>query len=309
LTSSYKKAAVIGHGSIGARHRRVLESFGLSVATVSRRVLPEISNCYESVEDCLRKWSPDYVVIANETSMHRSSFESLRAEKYSGRLLLEKPAFSQSMTGIDCRDAWVTYNLRFSPVLQRLKKELKNKKILTATSYCGQYLPDWRPGRPLNESYSSQKQLGGGVLRDLSHELDYNMWLFGKPIRCTADVQKLSALPIDSDDSCSILAVTASNIQLVIHINYLARIPTRLVTVCTEDQYFQADLVNQTLKVGNEIHTFEVDRDLTYREMHRSLLVKTSADESTATLEEGLHILRWIDCCEKSSLEKRWIEL
>lgn len=310
VSPKIKTAAVIGHGSIGARHRRVLESLGLTVATVSRRALKELSNCYNSIEECLNDWCPEYVVIANETSQHYSSFQSLRAAKFAGRILLEKPAFLHRMKDVDCHDAWVAYNLRFSPVLQRLKKELKDQKVLTASSYCGQYLPDWRPGRTLGDSYSSKKSLGGGVLRDLSHELDYNMWLFGESARFTADVQKLSGLPIDSEDACTVLAVTKSNVQVVIHINYLARIPTRLITVCTEDQYFQADLIQQTLKIGNETLKFEVDRDLTYREMHSSLLGDFLASESTAsTLKQGLDILGWIDGCEQSSTEKRWIHL
>ena len=43
----------------------------------------------------------------------------------------------------------------------------------------GQYLPDWRPGTDYKSGVSAQKDLGGGALLELSHELDYLQWFFG----------------------------------------------------------------------------------------------------------------------------------
>ena len=39
------------------------------------------------------------------------------------------------------------------------------------------FLPDWRKNIAYSKSYSSIKKQGGGVLLDLSHELDYATYL------------------------------------------------------------------------------------------------------------------------------------
>ncbi|MFX7793064.1 Gfo/Idh/MocA family oxidoreductase, partial [Acinetobacter baumannii] len=43
----------------------------------------------------------------------------------------------------------------------------------------GQYLPDWRPTKDYRETVSAKTELGGGVLLELSHELDYAQWILG----------------------------------------------------------------------------------------------------------------------------------
>ena len=66
-------------------------------------------------------------------------------------------------------------------------------------------MPDWRPKSDYRESVSAQKKLGGGVLLELSHEIDYIQWIFGT-IRCvTAIVSRQSDLDIDVEDTASLL--------------------------------------------------------------------------------------------------------
>ena len=66
-------------------------------------------------------------------------------------------------------------------------------------------MPDWRKGRNYHESYSVNVHKGGGVLRDLSHEIDYLMWMFG----CVKEIISLgghySNLEGDSDDIYKII--------------------------------------------------------------------------------------------------------
>ena len=41
----------------------------------------------------------------------------------------------------------VAYNLRFHPIIQRLKNLIEGEDVLSVQAYVGQYLPDWRPQR------------------------------------------------------------------------------------------------------------------------------------------------------------------
>ena len=72
---------------------------------------------------------------------------------------------------------YVGYNLRFHPVLIYLKQFLIRKKIFSINVISHSYLPNWRKIN-YRHSISANKKLGGGVLLELSHELDYLKWIF-----------------------------------------------------------------------------------------------------------------------------------
>ena len=175
-----KTALVIGFGSIGQRHARLLREMGLSVHVYSRRTLPDEKK-YQSLESALKEVHPEYVVIANETSEHYSTLKTVLSFEVP-QVLVEKPLFSTSVESLPENpksQVCVAYNLRFHPLLQRLCSEINGQSVLLVQVYVGQYLPDWRPQQNYRNSYSVSRAQGGGVLRDLSHELDYLNWLFG----------------------------------------------------------------------------------------------------------------------------------
>ena len=181
------KALVIGYGSIGQRHARVLEGMGLETAVVSRRDICHPRR-HADLAAALASFRPDYVVIGNETALHRPTWRALKRNGFAGTTLIEKPLFHDIVPDdeTDADRAFVAYNLRFHPLLLRLRDWIRDRALLAATIHVGQHLATWRPQRDYRLSYSSQKSLGGGVLRDLSHELDYILWLFGPWRRVTA---------------------------------------------------------------------------------------------------------------------------
>jgi predicted dehydrogenase len=83
--------------------------------------------------------------------------------------------------------------MRFHPGIARLK-ELLNKdvigKAVSARLQVGHYLPDWHPEEDYRQSYSAIKSMGGGVILDSIHELDYIRWLIGEINEVFAFVKK-----------------------------------------------------------------------------------------------------------------------
>ena len=69
----------------------------------------------------------------------------------------------------------------------------------------GQYLPLWRPGSDYRLGVSANRALGGGVLLELSHELDYLRWIFGDVDWVQASLERQSALEIDVEDTAHLL--------------------------------------------------------------------------------------------------------
>ena len=199
-------ALVVGHGSIGARHARILKDEGCAVGVVSGRLGPAVR--FKTLADGLKQHDPLYVVVANRTADHKSTIHALAAAGYTGRVLVEKPLFSSlsPLPTHQFQSLHVAYNLRFHPVLRALHGAIEGHRVLSVQAYAGQYLPDWRTGRDYRDSYSADRAQGGGVLRDLSHEFDYLGWLLGPWIRATALGGHLSTLEIDSEDVAVVLA-------------------------------------------------------------------------------------------------------
>ncbi|MBA7582435.1 hypothetical protein ES708_24363 [subsurface metagenome] len=70
--------------------------------------------------------------------------------------------------------------------------------------YVGEYLPFWHPYEDYRKSYAAKKELGGGVLRTLSHEIDLVQYWFGEYEKIFAKISKISDLDIEVDDSTDI---------------------------------------------------------------------------------------------------------
>ena len=123
----------------------------------------------------------------------------------------------------------VAYNLRFHPLINLLKDKINDEKIISATAICHSFLPNWRKNIEYQESVSASKSKGGGVLLDLSHELDYVQWLAG-PLEVEHAVnKKVSDLDIDSDDLLLLSGRTQDGVHVHIGLNYFTRKPIRKI--------------------------------------------------------------------------------
>lgn len=302
------KALVIGYGSIGQRHARLLAELGCQVAVMSRCSI-EFSPCYSDLSMALARWQTDYVVVANRTSEHHQTIEALVQYGFQGRVLVEKPLFHQpsELSAHAFSQAAVAYNLRYHPLLTRLKSLLDDSdKLITANIHVGSYLPDWRSNTDYRKSYSAKKSEGGGVLRDLSHELDYVLWLFGPWRRLTAICGHFSSLEIDSDDACSLLMETERCPLVSIHMNYLDRVPRREISVNMDQHTVRVDLIKNTLEINCVQEVFSVARDDTYRAQHQAML--DGNVKGLCTLGEAMETLFTIEAAEQAALSHIWIE-
>ena len=302
-----RKVLVISYGSIGQRHARLLTKLGCQVAVMSRRSI-DFSPHYSDLTQALSDWQPEYVVAANRTSEHYQTVKCLVEHDFKGRVLIEKPLFDQLATfprhGFSL--AAVAYNLRCHPLLTKLKSLLDDSaQLVTANIHAGSYLPEWRPSTDYRQSYSAKNAQGGGVLRDLSHELDYALWLFGPWRRLTATGGHLSPLEIDSDDAYTILMETNHCPMVSIHINYLDRIPRREILVNTAQHTIRVDLINNTLTIDGVQKVVTVARDDTYLAEHQAMLTENA--EGLCTLENAIEVLATIEAAEHAAVSHTWI--
>lgn len=307
MLSELLRVVVVGYGSIGTRHARLLQELGCNVAVVSRRTV-DVPVVFNNIGTAIELYQPDYVIIANETALHRESLAQLAVLGYKGSVLIEKPVFdySQPIPCNDCVNIWVAYNLRFHPIIARLKNLLKNEEILSVHSYVGQYLPDWRPNTDYRQCYSACAELGGGVLLDLSHDLDYLSWILGSWINVVAFGGHYSDLEITSDDLFTLLINFERCSVVSMQLNYLDRRGRRQLIINTSRHTFEADLQRNILIIDKKEEIFTLQqRDDTYKAMHTAIL--TNDSESICSVEQALLTLRLIDAARISSKTNQWV--
>lgn len=296
---------VIGFGSIGARHARIARSDGHYVSVVSRRGAAEDFPCSLTVAEALRRGQAfDFAIVASETGRHSGDVQDLVQAEFEGQIMVEKPVFSSSAEAEAVAADWrgriqVAYNLRFHPLLIDLRQRLRyGGRVLNVVVHVGQDLNQWRAGRPLEQTYSSRKSGGGGVLRDLSHELDYLIWLFGPWRSVHATGGRLGDLAGDADDSWGVVLRFESGALVTLAMDYFCRRPVRSIVVNTTDDTLTLDLVRGLLSDAKTETSLRPERDFTYQAQLRALV---AGDKSMCDFEQGLEIVRLIEAIENSS--------
>jgi predicted dehydrogenase len=210
-----ERILIVGLGSIGKRHARVVRELipGVKIAALRHlggadQIVHDVDYCYASLDEAMR-FSPQAAVIANPATHHLDV--ALPLAHAGVHLLIEKP-IANSPRGVPelietCQAKgsvlMTAYNLRFLPTLQRFRAFLGDDligRVLSVRAEVGQYLPDWRPGIDYRNTVSARAELGGGALLELSHEIDYLRWLFGDIQWVNAVLRTQSELEIDVED-------------------------------------------------------------------------------------------------------------
>jgi predicted dehydrogenase len=297
---------VVGYGSIGSRHARILTDMGCNVSVVSKRIV-DFPKVYYSLENAIKDQIFAYIVIANKTNEHYDTMLTLVENDFRGVVLLEKPLFESihEVPKHKFKGCYVAYNLRFHPLIQKIKEIVANENLLSIQVYVGQYLPSWRPNSDYRNSYSAKRREGGGVLRDLSHELDYILWLFGKWERVVSLGGKYSNLDIDSEDVFAFLLTTSRCPVVNVQMNYLDMIVKREIIINTDNHSIKVDLVNGLFQIDGTVEKIETNRDMTYILQHKAILSKN--EDNRCSLEKGNEVLIFLEAIEKSAQMKRWI--
>jgi len=296
------RVLIIGYGSIGKRHFEILSCIK-SVNFIEIVTKQNIQNSitYESLNVVNELNNYDYFIISSETLKHYEHLKYIIQRVSNKIILVEKPLFDKEYSDLETNGntIYTAYNLRFHPIVSRLKELLQDEKIYYANIICGQYLPTWRPEQDYTKSYSADRKHGGGVLRDLSHELDYSSWLFGKILKVDSINSKVSDLQISSDDIFTAIMTTKDKVVLNISLDYISKIPIRRLIIHTKETTIEANLIDNTLLSYNSTgektvlcNTTSLDRNYTYKEMHTAILENKT--RTLSSFKDGLEIVSLI---------------
>ena len=306
------KALVVGFGSIGKRHYDILSGFldKKNVHIVTRREC-DLENSFAGLKyvDDINQY--DYFVIASKTIEHYDDLIFINSAVKNKKILVEKPLYETIKSKIELfNQVLVAYNLRFHPLVIELNKRIKNKKIISARFYAGQYLPTWRPGTDYRESYSAKKEEGGGILLDYSHDIDLVNYLLGEITNLEAFNGKVSKLEITSDDYLSMIGKTENNIYFTLSLDSISKIQTRVIQIHLEDESIEVDLISNIFvskKIDEDKKIFnlkEYQRNTTFENMHKLILESNTSE--VATFEDGLTLNKIFDEIRSNSRQKDW---
>jgi len=319
---------VIGCGSIGERHIKNLRvtypDFQIMATDISTEILSLMEKRYH-IQTCKTleegfKTGIDAVIVCTPPSSHVPL--ALVAIENGAHVFIEKP-MSDSLSKIGellekARLAnlitFVGYCFRFHTGLKMVKQIVDSGElgaILLAQAEYGQYLPDWHPWQDYRESYTAKKELGGGIILDGSHEIDYLRWLVGDVKQVFSFAGKLSDLDVETEDAAGILLKFASRSIGMIRLDFVRRDYSRSCElICQKGTIkwnYQDDFVQiyqrdkKTWKVHNNLMP---DKNEMYvAEMKHFVECILKKEEPLINGEEGLETLK-IALAAKTSAER-----
>jgi len=300
------KVLLIGFGSIGKRHYEVLSKLS-EVKSIDLVTKQNIKNktCHKNLEvvDNINQY--DYLVLSSETNKHFEQLKYLEENVKNKLIFCEKPLFeSKQNFVIKNNKVFVGYVLRFHPLLEKLKELIDDEKIILVNAKCGQYLPSWRPNTDYRNCYSAKKGEGGGVLLDLSHEIDYVQWLCGQINEIKSYQVKISDLEINSDDLTMLIGKTNNNILVNISIDYISKNTHRKALIETFEHTYELDFISNKLVKKNktgleEIYNFSnLERNYMFEKMHLDIFEQ---QKNICTFKEALEVMDTISTIQEQN--------
>lgn len=306
------KVLIVGLGSIAKKHMLALQRIDASIEIIALRHSKNTQNSAIPNITIIHDWNEvpkdiDFIIISNPTSEHAVTIK--KAIVHNVPLFIEKPPIAN----LDDKDelllllnennilTYCAFSLRFHPVIQWLKENINSDEVIEATSYCGSYLPDWRPNTDYRQAYSAQKELGGGVHLDLIHEIDFIIWILGFPKSVKGFVKKVSDLEIDVSDSANYF-IEYPSCTATIKLNYFRRQALRTVEFVTNEKVYCADLINHTVKDENQNVLFQSEADIIsiYEKQLRYFISKMKTKTLPMNnLKEAIQTLEWALNIEK----------
>ncbi|SON50975.1 Gfo/Idh/MocA family protein [Vibrio tapetis] len=258
-----ERLAVIGLGNIATRHRRNLKlrfpAAKLFSMSSSGRIPTESIECCDelvsSIADIIKE-KVQLVIVASPAPFHAK--HAIPLIKAGIPTLIEKPVTTtveeaqliQQAINYYQTPVAIGYCLRYLPSALKLKELLAQRKIGTmynAHIEIGQYLPDWRPNKDYRQCVSANKNLGGGALFELSHELDYTQWLLGPLTVQHAILRSSQELKLDVEDVADILTTNNENVVTTIHLDFLQRKAHRQCSFIGSEGRIDWDLIQNQL--------------------------------------------------------------
>ena len=285
-----KKVIVVGLGNISLRHRRNLKLLFPNVHVIAIPASGKIVNqniefsdqISLSIEEVIQD-GIDMAIVASPAPFHAE--HTIALIRAGIPTLVEKPVTSDSQDAHKLIEVYketntpiaIGYCLRYMPSSIKIKEFLDQKiigNIYNVFIDIGQYLPDWRPSKDYRDSVSAKASLGGGVLLELSHEIDYIQWLLGPMKVHYAQLRSSLELNLEVEELADLVLVSDMGTVCNIHMDFLQKKAKRVCSFVGEKGRIDWDLLTNSIvlsaKKGDK--TLFKEKDWDSNKMYLSLL-------------------------------------
>ncbi|AUL72146.1 hypothetical protein ATS72_000255 [Pseudoalteromonas sp. 13-15] len=320
---------VSGYGAISKRHINNLIKLDLikSLTIVKKNELNEEFDydfpvtVYTCFDKAISNQKFDLAVIASPTNFH---YEQVKALSSLGTpCFIEKPIANT----VDEADKLVKYikktkskcvlgydlvkTMGYFEVEKIIRKSLLGS-IWRIEVSVGQYLPDWRPNKHYRDTVSANKNLGGGVLRELSHEFDYFLALFEMDnVYFSSQLYSHEHLEMNCENEANISgSITLKNqsqkASFSIHLNMLSLHAHRTLKIQADQGELTWNLIEQTVALkfrDRDLLIIDVSEhsNLPYQRLMHDFVQSLNRENTTENLSRGAQVLSWIALIEQSA--------
>ena len=318
-----EKIAIVGLGNIGIRHLNIVrallpDSKIIIVRSGKSKKLEEekyADRVFFSLKDAI-DYGISAAILASPANYHIE--QAIDLMKNDIHVFIEKPlsnCLKKTKKLLDIQSqsnsiGLLGYCLRYSQSGIKFKNNLKQNKmgkLLHVHVDCGSYLPFWRKGKDYKKTVSAQFKLGGGVLLELSHELDYINWFFGKMKNVYAKLQNSGTLDIDVEDSADLIFESEKGYVVSVHLDFNSQNNRRSCKTIWSKGSLTWDVNGNKViwklingEVKEEI--FENDKNLLYIEQMKHFFdCIYNKKRPLVSFCDGVNVLNMVESAKKSN--------
>lgn len=325
------RIVIAGLGSIGRRHLRLLRARcpGAQIMALRHKdggdAIGGLDASTTSIEKVL-EFAPQIAVIATPAPFHAQVACPLA--RNGTHLLIEKPVAASINDARAIADAvretgvtaQVGYNLRFLESLNAFRGAIQGGtigRIASVRAEVGQHLPDWREGSDWRQTVSARRDLGGGVLLELSHEFDYLSWIFGGVAGVRGWAGQQGNLDLAVEDTAHVIldfggtmppAARGERVVATVSLDFIRHDTVRRCVAIGDEGTLAWDAVASEVvlvRPGGDaarLHSSTPDRDAAYVAQLDAFLARVGKRGAGpgADVGEALDVLRIVDAVHRS---------
>ena len=315
-----KNILVIGLGSIAKKHLYIIKKINENIKIFKLKIKNK-KKAFNKINQLIKNFDLNSVIICSPANTHLDYINYFKKKNIN--YLVEKPiikdsqikTFDKTYTKKKNLTELVGYQLRYNETLNKIKKLLQSKnlgKIYSVKIYVNSYLPRWRK-KKFKNSLSLSKKLGGGVLLELSHEIDYMLWLFGKPNYLRAVIDKNKIFRKNIEERASILFYYP-RFTLQLDMSFNSRFEERGLIIEGKKVSIKGDLLKNeiTINKSDKIKTYykkkQNNLNMLYKQM-KFFINSVEKKQNKNNISRSLDVIRIISLIRKSNLFNRKIKI